>query len=196
MEQSIKRSCGHANTRSCAAASLTPQACYVRPSVEKIAPLVDTLRDIYGVGPVCHELDIAPSTYYRHQQHRRHPERRCLREQRDDLQKVEIQRVYDENHRVYGIRKVWRQLLRENIRVARCTVARLMKTEWEPVKGYNSFNEAQSAIIRYITGYYSGIRPHWYNGGLTPNESERLYYIQSNAVASNSWPLHIRSGNT
>ena len=45
-------------------------------------------------------------------------------------------------------------------------------------------NEAQSAVIRYITGYYSAVRPHWYNGGLTPNESERLYYIQSNAVAS------------
>lgn len=38
-------------------------------------PLVNTLRDEHGVGPVCHELDIAPSTYYRHQQHRRHPER-------------------------------------------------------------------------------------------------------------------------
>lgn len=40
--------------------------------------------------------------------------------------KKEIQRVYDENHQVYGVRKVWRQLLREGIRVARCTVARLM----------------------------------------------------------------------
>jgi len=88
---------------------------------------VDALRAEHGVGPVCHELDIAPSTYYRHQQHRRHPERRSLREQRDDLLKTEIQRVYDENHSVYGIRKVWRQLLREHISVARCTVARLMK---------------------------------------------------------------------
>ncbi|VEN40736.1 unnamed protein product [Callosobruchus maculatus] len=61
---------------------------------------------------------------------------------------------------------------------------RSLKTEWVPTKGYNSFSEAQSAIIRYITGYYSAIRPHWYNGGLTPNESERLYYLQSNAVAS------------
>ncbi|NJD00275.1 hypothetical protein EWM60_07510 [Candidatus Erwinia dacicola] len=49
---------------------------------------------------------------------------------------------------------------------------------------YHSFSEAQGAIIRYITGYYSAIRPHWYNGSLTPNESERLYYLQSNAVAS------------
>lgn len=61
---------------------------------------------------------------------------------------------------------------------------RSLKTEWVPTKGYNSFSEAQSAIICYITGYYSAVRPHWYNGGLTPNESERLYYIQSNAVAN------------
>ncbi len=61
---------------------------------------------------------------------------------------------------------------------------RSLKTEWVPMKGYNSFSEAQGAIIRCITGYYSAIRPHWYNGSLTPNESERLYYLQSNAVAS------------
>ena len=61
---------------------------------------------------------------------------------------------------------------------------RSLKTEWVPTKGYNSFSEAQSAIILYITGYYSAMRPHWHNGGLTPNESERLYYLQSNAVAS------------
>ncbi|MEQ5056109.1 IS3 family transposase, partial [Klebsiella michiganensis] len=98
----------------------------VRPPVEKIAPLVDTLRDEHGVGPVCHELDIAPSTYYRHQQLCRYPEKRSQRVQRDDQLKPEIQRVYDENHSVYGVRKVWRQLLREGITVARCTVARLM----------------------------------------------------------------------
>lgn len=61
---------------------------------------------------------------------------------------------------------------------------RLLKTEWVPTKGYNSFSEAHDAMIRYITGYYSAIRPHWYNGGLTPNDSERRFYIQSNAVAS------------
>ena len=94
--------------------------------MEKIAPLVDTLRDEHGVGPVCHELDIAPSTYYRHQQLCRYPEKRSQRVQRDDQLKPEIQRVYDENHSVYGVRKVWRQLLREGITVARCTVARLM----------------------------------------------------------------------
>ncbi|STI68608.1 transposase [Escherichia coli] len=80
----------------------------------------------YGVGPVCSELHIAPSTYYHCQQQRHHPDKRSARAQHDDWLKREIQRVYDENHQVYGVRKVWRQLLREGIRVARCTVARLM----------------------------------------------------------------------
>ncbi|HDZ7427602.1 TPA: IS3 family transposase [Escherichia coli] len=98
----------------------------VRPPLEKIMPLLDKLREQYGVGPVCSELHIAPSTYYHCQQQRHHPDKRSARAQRDDWLKREIRRVYDENHQVYGVRKVWRQLLREGIRVARCTVARLM----------------------------------------------------------------------
>ncbi|WP_414629597.1 IS3 family transposase [Escherichia coli] len=98
----------------------------VRPPLEKIMPLLDKLREQYGVGPVCSEQHIAPSTYYHCQQQRHHPDKRSARCQRDDWLKREIQRVYDENHQVYGVRKVWRQLLREGIRVARCTVARLM----------------------------------------------------------------------
>ncbi|HAN8328928.1 TPA: IS3 family transposase, partial [Escherichia coli] len=93
---------------------------------KKLMPLLDKLRKLYGVGPVCSELHIAPSTYYHCQQQRHHPDKRSARAQRDDWLKKEIQRVYDENHQVYGVRKVWRQLLREGIRVARCTVARLM----------------------------------------------------------------------
>ncbi|WP_433960603.1 IS3 family transposase [Escherichia coli] len=98
----------------------------VRPPLEKMMPLLDKLRKLYGVGPVCSELHIAPSTYYHCQQQRHHPDKRSARAQRDDWLKKEILRVYDENHKVYGVRKVWRQLLREGIRVARCTVARLM----------------------------------------------------------------------
>ncbi|EOB2187271.1 IS3-like element IS1203 family transposase, partial [Escherichia coli] len=98
----------------------------VRPPLEKMMPLLDKLREQYGVGPVCSELHIAPSTYYHCQQQRHHPDKRSARAQHDDWLKREIQRVYDENHQVYGVRKVWRQLLREGIRVARCTVARLM----------------------------------------------------------------------
>ncbi|ECD2592581.1 IS3 family transposase, partial [Escherichia coli] len=93
---------------------------------KKLMPLLDKLREQYGVGPVCSELHIAPSTYYHCQQQRHHPDKRSARAQRDDWLKKEILRVYDENHQVYGVRKVWRQLLREGIRVARCTVARLM----------------------------------------------------------------------
>ncbi|MFV2318568.1 IS3 family transposase [Escherichia coli] len=98
----------------------------VRPPLEKVMPLLDKLRKLYGVGPVCSELHIAPSTYYHCQQQRHHPDKRSARAQRDDWLKKEILRVYDGNHQVYGVRKVWRQLLREGIRVARCTVARLM----------------------------------------------------------------------
>nr|WP_250696117.1 IS3 family transposase [Escherichia coli] len=98
----------------------------VRPPLEKMMPLLDKLREQYGVGPLCSELHIASSTYYHCQQQRHHPDKRSARAQRDDWLKKEIQRVYDENHKVYGVRKVWRQLLREGIRVARCTVARLM----------------------------------------------------------------------
>ncbi|EMX2845694.1 TPA: IS3 family transposase [Escherichia coli] len=98
----------------------------VRPPLEKMMPLLDKLREQYGVGPLCSELHIAPSTYYHCQQQRHHPDKRSARAQRDNWLKKEIQRVYDENHKVYGVRKVWRQLLREGIRVARCTVARLM----------------------------------------------------------------------
>ncbi|EFF0614749.1 IS3 family transposase, partial [Escherichia coli] len=93
---------------------------------KKLMPLLDKLRKLYGVGPVCSELHIAPSTYYHCQQQRHHPDKRSARAQRDDWLKKEILRVYDGNHQVYGVRKVWSQLLREGIRVARCTVARLM----------------------------------------------------------------------
>lgn len=61
---------------------------------------------------------------------------------------------------------------------------RSLKIEWIPVSGYRSFSEARQHITRYITGYYSQLRPHQYNGGLTPNESERLYWENSKTVAS------------
>ncbi|HHX3675495.1 TPA: IS3 family transposase [Klebsiella oxytoca] len=98
-----------------------------RPPLEKIMPLLESLSGEHGVGPVCHELDIAPSTYYWHQQRRKCPERRSSRDKRDAVLIPEIQRVYEENYSVYGVRKVWRQLKREGVGVARCTIERLMK---------------------------------------------------------------------
>ena len=59
---------------------------------------------------------------------------------------------------------------------------RSLKNEWIPVTGYPSFTKARMAITRYITGYYSQLRPHQYNGGLTPNESERLFWQNSKTV--------------
>lgn len=70
---------------------------------------------------------IAPSTYQRHRQCHADPTRRSARAQREDTLRVEIQRVYDEHHQVYGPRKVWKQLRREGLRAARCTVERLMR---------------------------------------------------------------------
>ena len=88
---------------------------------------IDAHRDVYGVEPICAELPIAPSTYYRQRTLTAHPTRRCARVQRDELLRPEVQRVWDENFQVYGVEKVWRQLGRQDIRVARCTVERLMR---------------------------------------------------------------------
>ena len=88
---------------------------------------IDEHRDTYGVEPICRVLPIAPSTYYTHAARQVDPELQPDRWWRDEALCVEIRRVWDENKQVYGVRKVWRQLCREGYRVARCTVARLMK---------------------------------------------------------------------
>ena len=72
-------------------------------------------------------LPIAPSTYHDHIAKRVDPSRRSARARRDAALKDEVQRVFEANFRVYGVRKVWRQLQREGFDVARCTVARLMR---------------------------------------------------------------------
>jgi len=87
---------------------------------------IDEQREVHGVGPICEVLPIAPSTYYAEKAMQADPSRRSARAKRDERLKVEIRRVWDENFAVYGIRKVWKQLNREGIDVARCTVARLM----------------------------------------------------------------------
>jgi len=84
-------------------------------------------RDAYGVEPICTELPIAPSTYYEYMAREADPGRLPARHQRDAWLEVEIQRVWEENFRVYGVRKVWKQLSREQIRVAKCTTERLMQ---------------------------------------------------------------------
>ena len=90
---------------------------------------VDEHRDEYGVEPICAELPIAPSTYWEHKRRVREPSRRSARSHRDAELRPEIRRVWEENYGVYGARKVWRQLGREGVGVARCTVERLMRQE-------------------------------------------------------------------
>jgi putative transposase len=88
---------------------------------------IDQYRSAYGVEPICKVLPIAPSTYYENVRRRANPETAPPRAKRDAELMEEIRRVFEENFQVYGVRKVWRQLLREGHAVARCTVARLMR---------------------------------------------------------------------
>jgi len=88
---------------------------------------IDEHKGAYGVEPICRVLPITPSTYHAHTQRQRAPEKAPARTRRDAVLGEHIRRVWEENFRVYGVRKVWRQLLREGEVVARCTVARLMR---------------------------------------------------------------------
>ena len=87
---------------------------------------IDAHRDAYGVEPICRVLPIAPSTYFAHVAQRADPSKASARAQRDVILRQQVRRVFDENFAVYGVRKVWRQLVREGVAVARCTVTRLM----------------------------------------------------------------------
>ena len=88
---------------------------------------IDEHRTAYGVEPICAMLPIAPSSYYEQKARQTDPSRQPRRAQRDGVLRGEIRRVWDENFQVYGVRKVWRQLNREGIPVARCTTGRLMR---------------------------------------------------------------------
>ena len=89
---------------------------------------IDEHRGEHGVEPICKLLPIAPSTYHEHVVRRADPALLSDRAKRDEALRPEIQRVFDANWQVYGARKIWRQLRREGFDVARCTVARLMKS--------------------------------------------------------------------
>lgn len=88
---------------------------------------IDQHRESFGVEPICKLLQVAPSGYWRHAARQRDPSLRSARALRDERLIPEIQRVWQANHQVYGADKVWRQLCRDKIAVARCTVERLMR---------------------------------------------------------------------
>lgn len=88
---------------------------------------IEEHRRAIGVEPICKQLPIAPSTFYDHMAKRENPDLLSDRAKRDMALKPEIERVWEQNYKVYGVRKIWHQLRREGFDVARCTVARLMK---------------------------------------------------------------------
>lgn len=88
---------------------------------------IDQHRERFGVEPICKLLRVAPSAYWRHAARQRDPSLRSARAQRDEFLLPHVQRVWQANFQVYGADKVWRQLQREGIQVARCTVERLMR---------------------------------------------------------------------
>ncbi|WP_156429540.1 IS3 family transposase, partial [Burkholderia sp. TSV86] len=98
-----------------------------RPPFQVLKAFIDQHRDTFGVEPICKVLRIAPSGYRRHAAQLRDPSRRSVHAIRDERLRPEIKRVWQANMQVYGADKVWKQMNRERIAVARCTVERLMK---------------------------------------------------------------------
>ena len=88
---------------------------------------IDQNRKNYGVESICAQLPIAPSTYYEAKTKQSNPDKVCPRKKRDMELKPEIAAIWEDNYKVYGIIKIWKQLKRQGYQVARCTVARLMK---------------------------------------------------------------------
>ena len=88
---------------------------------------VDDHREVYGVELICAAVPIAPSTYFRRKAEQRDPTKRSARAQRDDVLQAIIRRIWHENQQVYGPRKVWKQMGREQLHAARCRVRRLMR---------------------------------------------------------------------
>ena len=111
-------------------------------------------RDAYGVEPICRVLPIAPSAYHEHIARRRDPALLSARARQDAVLKPEVARVFAENSAVCGVRKVWRQMMREGFPIARCTVARLMREmglagviRGKPVRTTISDKEAPARLI-------------------------------------------------
>jgi len=127
---------------------------------------IDDHREVHGVEPICKVLPIAPSTYHAHAAGRADPEKLSTRARRDMTLKPEIARVFAENFEVYGVRKVWRQLQRENFDVARCTVERLMRgmglqgvIRGKPVRTTIS-DKAAPCPLDHVNRQFHALRPN------------------------------------
>ena len=83
---------------------------------------------MHGVEPICKVLPIAPSTYFDHRAKQSDPAKLSARVRRDAALRPTISRVFERNHKIYGARKVWLQMKREGVSIARYTVERLMRS--------------------------------------------------------------------
>ncbi|XAV87947.1 MAG: IS3 family transposase [Candidatus Symbiodolus clandestinus] len=99
-----------------------------RPPSPVMTAFIDKHREVYGVEPICKVLPIAPSTYYLHAARKKQPSLLPARQVKDIKLSEQIRKIWDANFKVYGAVKIWHQLKREGITVARCTVERLMRT--------------------------------------------------------------------
>ena len=91
-----------------------------------VMSFIDSHREELGIEPICHELAVAPSSYHEHAARLADPQLRSARARRDDEIREQIKRVHDDSSGLYGTRKVWHQMRREGVKVAKCTVERLM----------------------------------------------------------------------
>ncbi len=98
-----------------------------RPPVPQMIAFIDDHRGVFGVGPICRVLGIAPSTYYAFKAVERDPDLASDRARQDQLDMAAIKQAFDSSRGRYGARKVWHQLRRSGHDIARCTVERLMK---------------------------------------------------------------------
>ncbi|WP_144243799.1 IS3 family transposase [Brucella anthropi] len=133
-----------------------------RPPLQTMISFIDEYRSVFGVEPICRLLPIAPSTYYENVAKRLDINRLSVRTRIDISLKIEIRRVFEQNFCVYGVRKVWRQLKREGFDVARCTVARLMRSmglqgiiRGKPVKTTVSDKTAPCPLDRVNRQFYA-----------------------------------------
>ena len=108
---------------------------------------IDDNRAAYGVEPICRVLPIAPSAYHARVAQRIDPAKALARARRDVGLRAEIRHVFEANFGVYGVRKLWRQLSREGVSVARCTVARLMP-RWACVASFVAKKPGPRSLAR------------------------------------------------
>ena len=120
--------------------------------MQVLRQFIDKHRHAHGVEPICKVLQVAPSSYRRHAAQKRNPDLRCARAKTDDTLKPEIQRVWQANMRVYGADKVCKQMNREGMAVARCTVERLMLS-----LGLRGVRRGK--VVRTTIGDMTAVRP-------------------------------------